>query len=65
MKRLVRVKDGKLAGVCGGIAQYLGIDPTMIRLIWAIGTLLTGCFLGTVAYIICALVIPMDDDIID
>lgn len=65
MKKLVRIKDGMLAGVCGGIAQYFGIDPTIIRLAWAIGTLVTGCFLGIVIYIICALVIPKDDDIID
>ena len=42
-------------GVCGGIAEYLDIDPTVVRVIWA-------CFAatgaGTVAYIICALIMP-------
>jgi phage shock protein C len=65
MKKLVRTKQGMLAGVCGGIAQYFGIDATIIRLIWAIGSLCTGGFIGLIAYIICAVVIPLEDDIID
>jgi phage shock protein PspC (stress-responsive transcriptional regulator) len=56
-KRLYRVNEGKMiAGVCGGIAEYLNIDPTVVRLIWAmIG--LSGA--GIVAYLIAALVIPV------
>lgn len=65
MKRIVRVKDGMLAGVCGGIAQYFGIDPTIVRLVWAIVTLITAGALGLIIYIICAVVIPREDDIID
>ena len=64
-KRLVRVENGMLAGVCGGLAQYIGIDPTIIRLVWTIVTLFTGVALGIIIYIICALVIPKDDGIID
>ncbi len=64
-KRLVRVENGMLAGVCGGLAQYIGIDPTIIRLVWAIVTLFTGVALGIIIYIICAVVIPKDDGIID
>ena len=48
--------DKKLCGVCGGLAEYFGIDSTIIRLIWA---LLTLCFgMSILAYIIAALVIP-------
>jgi phage shock protein C len=65
MKRLVRSKDCMLAGVCGGIAQYLGMDPTIVRVLWAIISLVTGVFLGLIVYIACALIIPKDDDIID
>ncbi len=65
MKKLVRTKDGMLAGVCGGIAQYFGIDPTLVRLAWAIGSLIIAGFPGVVAYIVCAVVIPKEDDIID
>ena len=48
--------DKKLAGVCGGIAEYFGIDPTLVRLAWVLFTCLGGS--GLLAYIICAIVIP-------
>jgi len=41
IRNLYRSKtDKKIAGVCGGIAEYLNTDPTLIRLIWILGTLL-------------------------
>ena len=56
-KKLYRsVCDKKLAGVCGGFAEYLNIDATIVRLIWAILVVCGGC--GLLAYLICALVIP-------
>lgn len=56
-KKLYRIEEGKmLAGVCGGIAQYFNIDPTIVRLIWVSASLVFGC--GIIAYIVCALVIP-------
>ena len=48
--------DRKLCGVCVGIANYLNIDPTVVRLLWALITFLGGA--GVIAYIVCALVIP-------
>ena len=46
-KRLMRSStDIKLAGVCGGIAEYLNLDPTLVRLVWAILTLLPGFVFG-------------------
>ena len=48
--------DKKLAGVCGGIAEFFGIDPTIIRVLWIICSLLFGS--GILAYLICWLVIP-------
>ena len=64
-KKLYRVQEGKkLAGVCGGIAEYFGIDPTIIRLIWALLVLCAGT--GLLAYIICAFLIPEKPaDVID
>ncbi len=57
-KKLYRISEGKkLAGVCGGIAEYFEIDPTLIRLIWAVVTLFT-VGTGLLAYLIAALVIP-------
>lgn len=54
-------KDKKLCGVCGGIAEYFGIDSTIIRLIWAVAAICFGS--GIIAYIIAALVIPKNPDI--
>ncbi len=48
--------DRKLAGVCGGIAEYFGIDPTIVRVLWIICSLLFGS--GILAYFICWLIIP-------
>lgn len=50
------VRDRKLAGVCGGIAEWLGMDPTIIRVVWAV--LVFGWGTGVLAYIVCALVLP-------
>ena len=57
MKQLTRDTDNKMiAGVCSGIANYLNVDPTVIRLIWAIAI----CFFGTGAflYLIAWIIIP-------
>lgn len=59
-KKLYRsVTDRKIAGVCGGVAKYLNMDPTVIRVLWAIISLFA--FVGVVAYIACALIIPEED----
>ena len=49
-------RDKKLAGVCGGIAEWLGVDPMIIRLVWAL--LAFGWGTGVLAYIVCALILP-------
>lgn len=57
MKKLYRdTVDQKIAGVCGGIAKYLGIDATVVRLLWVLAVFFAGT--GILAYIICAIVIP-------
>lgn len=48
--------DKKLAGVCGGIAEYFDIDSTLVRLGWVLFSLLGGS--GLLAYIIAALIMP-------
>ena len=53
------VKDRKIAGVCGGIAEYLNADPTIIRLAFALMVL--GWGTGVLAYIACALILPEGD----
>ena len=62
--KLVKSRTNKmLTGVCGGIGELLGNDPTSIRLIWAALSLAGGT--GIILYIIAAVIIPEDDDIID
>ena len=64
-KKLYRIKNGKvLAGVCGGVAEYFKIDATVVRVLWALASILG--FAGVLAYIVCAFIIPeKPDDIID
>ena len=58
MKRLYRIEEGKmLCGVCGGIGEYLNIDPTVVRLIWAIASVCS-IGMGILVYIIAAVVMP-------
>lgn len=63
MKKLYRSKDKILAGVCGGIGEYATIDPTLVRLLWVILTVITGLLPGILAYIVAALIIPQQPDI--
>lgn len=59
-KKLYRSDENKmLAGVCGGIAEYFGVDPTLIRLAWVVFSLLGGS--GLLAYILASIIIPRDD----
>ena len=56
-KRLHRFNENKVvAGVCGGIAEYFDMDPTLIRLAWILFCALGGS--GVLAYIIAAIIIP-------
>ena len=63
-KKLYRNPGNKMiAGVCSGLAEYIGIDPTIVRLIWAL-VALSGA--GLIAYLIAAIIIPeKPSDIID
>ncbi len=49
-------RDKKIAGVCGGLAEYLGCDPSIIRIAWAV--LALGWGSGVLLYFICAFVLP-------
>jgi phage shock protein C len=58
-KRLYRSRsDRKIAGVCGGLATYFGMDPVILRIAWVVIALAAG--LGIVAYLICWLAIPQE-----
>lgn len=61
-KRLTKsITEKKLCGVCGGIAGYFDIDPTIVRLAWVAFTLLGGS--GLLAYIIAAIVMPTENNV--
>ena len=55
-KKLVKSADRKICRVCGGIGEYLGIDPTVIRLLWVVFTFMGGA--GLLAYIVAAIIVP-------
>jgi len=58
-KRLHRSRNHRvIAGVCGGIAEYGNWDPSIVRLLWVLGTVLTGIFTGVLAYVIVWIVVP-------
>lgn len=56
---MLSVKDKKLGGVCGGLAEYLNVDPTIVRLIWvALSVVPGGLIGGAVAYLLAWIIIP-------
>lgn len=61
-KRLTKsTVDSKIAGVCGGLGEYFGVDPTIVRIIFVCMVFFVGT--GLFAYIILALVMPKADEI--
>ncbi len=62
-KRLYKSNtDKKIDGVCAGIAEYINIDPTVVRLLWVLATLFVGA--GVLAYIIAAIVMPSKPELV-
>ena len=62
-KRLYKIEEGKkLDGVCGGIAEYFDIDPTLVRLAWIFFSAFVGS--GILAYIIAAIVMPKKSNVV-
>ena len=58
-KKLYRSSiNKKICGVCGGIAEYFDIDPTLVRLGWVLISIFTGGFPGIIAYFIAAIIMP-------
>lgn len=56
-KKLFKSNSNRMIdGVCGGVAEYLGVDATVVRVIWAICGL--AAFTGVIAYIVAAVLIP-------
>ena len=59
-KRLYKSRNNKMiCGVCAGIADYFNIDPSIVRVLWAVLALAAGS--GILAYILCAIILPEGD----
>lgn len=59
---LTRSKDDRMvAGVCGGLARWLGWDSTAVRILYVLISIFSAAFPGTIVYIILALVMPTDE----
>lgn len=63
MKKLYRSPNRIIAGVCGGIAEYFDVDPTLIRVIYMILSIFSAAFPGFLLYIILMIMIPNYDKI--
>lgn len=62
-KKLYKSGTNKMiCGVCGGIGEYFGIDPTLIRVAWAILCVFAGA--GILAYFLAAIIIPNNPEIV-
>jgi phage shock protein C len=59
-KKLYR-GNGLVAGICAGLGDYFGIDPTIVRVIYVVVSLLSAAFPGILVYIILWFVIPKAD----
>lgn len=61
-KKLFRSREHRMiCGVCGGLGNYLGIDPTVVRLLWVLFAFMGGS--GLLAYIIAAVIVPEEPTI--
>ena len=59
-KHLCKSRNNKkICGVCAGFADYLNLDPTIVRVLWAVLALAAGT--GVLAYIACAIILPEGD----
>ncbi|MBI5134229.1 MAG: PspC domain-containing protein [Candidatus Taylorbacteria bacterium] len=58
-KRLYRSKTNRMiSGICGGVGEYLDMDPTVLRVVWVAVVIVTGLLPGALIYLIATFVIP-------
>lgn len=63
-KRLFRSRTNKVfAGVCGGLGEYMNVDPVVIRLMWLLLVIATGFVPGVVVYVISIFLIPLEETV--
>ena len=61
-KQLLRSRNKMIGGVCAGIAEYFDLDPTLVRVLYAVLTLFSAAFPGILLYIILLLIMPQPMD---
>ena len=57
-KKLTKSSEKTICGVCAGIGEYFGIDPTIVRVVYTALTVFSAAFPGVILYIILALIVP-------
>ena len=60
-RRLTRSRKKMIAGVCGGLAEYFDMDPTLMRVLYILVSIVSAAFPGVLAYIILMFVMPPPD----
>ncbi len=61
MKKLMKSNNQMIAGVCAGLAEYMEVDPTVIRVIYALLTVFSAAFPGILLYLILCILIPSQE----
>jgi len=61
MKKLRKSRNRMIAGVCGGIAEWLGWDPTVVRVVYVLVSILSVAFPGILVYVILWIVMPQPE----
>lgn len=62
-KKLTRSHtDKKIFGVCGGLAKFMSVDATILRLAVAVASVVFNIGLAAILYTLCAIIIPMDEE---
>jgi phage shock protein C len=60
-RKLTKSNDSRICGVCGGIAEYLDVDPTVVRLLTAAAALLSGVVFVCFVYLLAAMIMPSNE----
>lgn len=60
-KKLKRSNNKMLAGVCGGIAEYMNVDATIVRIVYVLLSMVSVAFPGVIAYLVLMLIMPKAD----
>ncbi len=62
-QQLTKSNKKIIAGVCGGIAEWIGWDPTLVRILYVLLSVISAGFPGTIVYILLWVIMPTSDDI--